>query len=370
MYRRPEKLLLIRKRMTLKRLIYVLTRWELWHYNVKYVLLAPVWLWYSLKARSFYFFTPVNPTLTFGGFEGGPKKEIYNQLPAESFPKSIYIDPLWVFSTLERVIEEGGFYYPFAVKPDVGMMGLMFRKINNKEELAVYHNTMTSQYILQDLVLYPIEVSVFYYRFPNQLKGTITGFVKKEALEVIGDGKSSLESLMNQLDGRPGYKAQEWKDKHRYRLEEIIPKNEVVKLSWVANLSRGARLISLEKEKDERLLLLFDGLSHASKDFYYGRYDIKCTTVADLKEGKNFSILEFNGAGAEPHHMYGNGNSLLQAFKIINNHWKVLYAIAKYNHISKKVKYPTLREGLLFTKKANKHFKHLRELDAKMPVFH
>lgn len=356
--------------MTFKRMIQVLTHWELWHYNVKYGLLAPLWLWYSLKARSFYFFTPVNPTLTFGGFEGGPKKEIYDCLPAETYPKSIYINPLWALSKLESVIEENRFCYPFAVKPNIGMMGLMFRKIDNKEELAIYHNTITVEYILQDLLLYPMEVSVFYYRFPNQLKGTITGFVKKKALEVRGDGKSTLGNLMNQLTGRPGFKAGEWKNKHWNRLEEIIPNGEVFKLSWVANLSRGARLISLEKEKAESLLRLFDGLSHASKNLYYGRYDIKCTSVADLKEGKNFSILEFNGAGAEPHHMYGNGSNLLQAFKIINHHWKVLFAIAKYNHINKKIKYPKLREGLLFTKRANKHFKHLRELDAKMPVFH
>lgn len=355
--------------MTFRRMIRVVLHWELCHYNVKYGLLAPVWLWYSLKARSFYFFAPVNPTLTFGGFEGGPKKEIYDHLPLESYPKSIYINPLWDLNKLESAVEENGFAYPFAVKPNIGMMGLMFRKINTREELALYHKTMNVEYILQALLLYPIEVSVFYYRFPYQLKGTITGFVQKEALEVIGNGKSTLGHLINQIAVRPGFEAGEWKSKHRNRLRDIIPTGQVFKLSWVANLSRGARLISLEKEKDESLLSVFDRLSHASKSLYYGRYDIKCTSVADLKEGKNFSILEFNGSGAEPHHMYGNGNNLLQAFKIINYHWKVLFAIAEYNHIKKGIKYPTLKEGLLFTKKANKHFKHLRELDAKMPVF-
>ncbi len=355
--------------MKLKKVWYVFTHWEQWHYNVKYALLSPVWLWYSLRARSFYFFTPANPTLTFGGFEGGPKKEIYNHLPKEKYPGSIYIDPSWPLSSVETLMVENNLRYPIAVKPNIGMMGLMFRKIDNKEELLVYHRTMTVEYILQELIYYPVEVSVFYYRLPGNEKGCITGFVRKEALEVVGDGKSTLQTLMQQFENRPGFKYDEWKNKHKSRLHEVIAAGEIFKLSWVANLSRGARLVSLEDEKDEKLLKVFDNLSHAAKHLYYGRYDIKCTSVDDLKEGKNFSILEFNGSGAEPHHMYGNGNNLWKAFKIIVHHWHMLFTIAKY-HNRQGVQYKSLKEGLIFTKGANKHFKHLRKLDARMPVFH
>src|SRR5215203_164666 len=76
----------------------------------------------------------------------------------------------------------------------------------------------------------------------------------------------------------------------------------------------GAQLVSLEKEKDEQLLQLFDTISHTA-NFYYGRYDIKCTSLNELKEGNNFCIVEFNGTGAEPHHMYGNRNNFIEAAK-------------------------------------------------------
>jgi hypothetical protein len=355
--------------MKLKKLWYVVTHWEQWHYNVKYILLSPVWMWYSLRARSFYFFTPANPTLTFGGMEGGTKREIYNLLPDGTYPKSIYINPSTPFNEAEAAMIEAGLSFPVAVKPNVGMMGLMFRKIDNVKELSQYHQTMTAEYILQELVYYPIEVSVFYYRFPNQQKGNITGLVRKDALEVTGDGKSTLEELMQEFETRPGFKAEEWKSKHSARLKEVIPEGEIFKFSWVANLSRGSKLVSLADEKDERLLQVFDEISHSSKHLYYGRFDIKCTSVSELKEGKNFSILELNGTGAEPHHMYGDGNNFFQAAKIIAHHWHVLYSISKYNN-RQGVKYKTLREGLRFTKSSNKHFNHLRELDKKMPVFY
>jgi hypothetical protein len=335
---------------------------------VKYALLAPVWLWYSLRARSFYFFVPANPSLNFGGFEGGTKKEMYSHLPKGTYPKSIYIQPSSPIQEVEACLTKYGFSFPMAAKPNIGMMGLMFRKINSQKELALYHQTITVEYILQELVWYPLEISVFYYRLPYEQKGTISGFVQKEALEVIGDGMSTLADLMKQLEGRPGYKAEEWKRKLKDRLQDVLPAGKVYKLSWVANLSRGGRLISLESEKDEKLLQVFDQLSYVTNHFFYGRYDIKCTSTDDLKAGKNFFILEFNGAGAEPHHMYGSGNNIFQAFKIIIQHWRVLFAIARSNN-KNGVTYPTLRQGLRFTTRANKHFKILRQLDAKMPVF-
>ena len=149
--------------MNIKKCWYVLTHWEVWHYNIKYALISPVWIWYSLRARSFYFFTPANPTLTFGGFEGGPKKEIYDHLPKHTYPNSIYIEPAWLLNDVSIMMEGNNLTFPVAVKPNVGMMGLMFRKIDTIDELTVYHQTITVTYIVQELIDYPIEISVFYH---------------------------------------------------------------------------------------------------------------------------------------------------------------------------------------------------------------
>ena len=348
--------------MDVKSRIDVLLHWEKWHYHVKYIPLYPAWLWYCLRARSLWFFTPSNPTITFGGFEGESKREIYEQLPLHLYPKSIYISPKDSIKDIELLIEENGLHYPIAVKPDVGMMGFMFRKLDNKKDLETYHQTMPCDYIIQELISYPMEVSVFYYRFPGDEKGTITGFLKKELLEVTGDGTSTLEQLINAIPERPGFKLEEWKEKHRLRLNDIIKEGELYRISWVANLSRGGKLISLAHQKDDQLLKVFDDLSHYSKHFYYGRYDIKCNSVEDLKEGKNFSILEYNGSGAEPHHIYGNGNNLWQAYKIILHHWNVLYRISKQNKRNGYAAW-SFQKGLQFLKNAKKHFKQLKRLD-------
>ncbi|MEO6549836.1 MAG: hypothetical protein ABIN94_17675, partial [Ferruginibacter sp.] len=282
--------------MKWKNILFSIGHWETWPYMVKYIPLAPVWFWYCLRSRSLWFFTPSNPTITFGGFEGEPKEEIYNQLPPGSFPYSIYIMPSMPFEEVKKLVSLHHFEYPFGVKPDVGMMGFMFRKIYSIDKLKEYHDKMPSKYIIQKLVNYPLEVSVFYYRLPNQLKGTITGFLKKEFLEVTGDGQSTLHQLMLKYN-RIRFRLEEMKLKHSGSLEKIIPEGEPYCLSYALNLSRGGRLVSLAHEIDERLLNVFDELFKYTKHFHYGRYDIKCASIEDLKAGKNYSILEYNGSG-------------------------------------------------------------------------
>jgi hypothetical protein len=55
-------------------------------------------------------------------------------------------------------------------------------------------------------------------------------------------------------------------------------------------------------------------------------------SIEDPENGKNFSILEFNGCGAEPNHIYDANMRLGKAYREILKHWKVLYEISKYNH--------------------------------------
>jgi hypothetical protein len=340
-----------------------LNHWETWHYLAKYIPIMPVWLWYCVRAKSLWFFTPSNPTITFGGFEGEGKWEIYKQLPPHSYPKTILVSNTICMSDLHNLLAANGFVYPFAVKPNIGMMGFMFRTMRDANQLESYHAQMSCDYLVQELVTYPLEVSVFYYRYPGSLSGNITGFIRKEYLSVTGDGHSTLEQLIDRYP-RACYREQEIKSKNRKRLNEVITAGETCVLSHALNLSRGGRLVSLAHEKDQMLLKVFDDLSNYAGHFYYGRYDIKCSSIGDLKKGINYKILEYNGCGAEPHHVYGNGNTLFQAYRILLHHWKILYNISRANY-KNGVKYWAFPEGFKFLRQAKQHFRRLKQVDLK-----
>ena len=131
---------------------------------------------------------------------------MYDLLPKDYYPKTIYISPKDAIEDVKTLVREHGFQYPFVVKPDIGMKGLLFRKLDREEDLEFYHSKNVVDYIIQELVDYPLEVSVFYYRYPDEEKGVITGFIQKELMDLYGDGKSTLLELIEKhpKGKRPG----------------------------------------------------------------------------------------------------------------------------------------------------------------------
>src|SRR5688500_11049660 len=149
--------------MAVRKFAYRITHWETWDWRIKYFIIAPAWFWFCLRARSLWFFTTSNPTLTFGGFDGESKKEIYEQLPVGTYPESLFISRADSIDAVKKLLEIRSFPFPFVVKPDVGKMGLMFRVINSLDELENYHRKKHCYYIIHKLVPYPPERSALYY---------------------------------------------------------------------------------------------------------------------------------------------------------------------------------------------------------------
>ena len=333
--------------------------WEQWPFWLRYLNITPMWFWYCVRGGSPWFFTPSNPTLTFGGFEGESKREMYDQLPPGSFPDTIYIAPGVPFGEVLRQLEESPIRLPFIVKPDVGMAGILFRKIFSIEELQAYHERMPVDYLIQSLVPYPVEFSIFYYRFPGQERGTITGFLQKEPMSVTGDGNSTLLQLIGR-HASAQYRVEEMKQKHD--VSRVLPAGEKLFLTYAANLNRGGVFINLHREIDEPLHRLMDGINLYSKEFYYGRYDLKAASLEDLRAGRNFLLLEYNGSGAEPNHVYQQNMSLRAAHREILRHWKVLFQISRINRRNGIRVWPLLK-GWRFLQGAKAHFKLLKRLD-------
>lgn len=345
----------------MKKLLKKVKNWEHWPFNILYAPISPVWGWYILKSGSIWFFTPSNPKLTFGGMEGEPKKEMYDLLPKEFYPTTINVQPYLKFEQIQEILLNSRITYPCIVKPEIGGQGILFRKIDNEQKLKKYHERNPVEYIIQEMVDFPLEVSVFYYRFPDQASGVITGFLHKIPLQVIGDGKSTLYDLI--LRHPKAFKRiQELSNNHAHNFSSIIPDGMTYRFSYAANHNRGAQFIDLKDHIDQNLVSVFDKISLSIDDFYYGRYDVMCNSIEELKLGKNFKILEYNGCGAEPNHFYDTGYTLLEAYKEILNHWEILYKISRYNR-KKGIDYWPLIKGVKFLKSTKKHYKLIKEAD-------
>ena len=348
----------------IQRIANKVTNWESWPFKLLYSPLSIFWLWYSLRSGSFWFFTSSNPKLTFGGMEGEPKKEMYELLPSEMYPATFNVAPQENFSVLQQRLLQYKIEYPFIVKPEVGGQGILLRKIDDEAALKHYHKLMPWEYIVQAMVYYPMEVSVFYIRHPKEKKGIVTGFLHKIPLQVTGDGRQTLAELIQQHP-KGGKRLEELYRKHRERWGEVLGAGEKYMLSYAANHNRGAQFIDLKTQIDDRLVKIFDEISLKIDDFFYGRYDIMCTNVDDLKLGRNFTILEYNGCGAEPNHFYDTGYTLMGAYKEILKHWKALYEISRYNKRQGIKPWPFI-SGIKFVISTRQHIRDSKRVDKEM----
>ncbi len=123
------------------------------------------------------------------------------------------------------------------------------------------------------------------------------------------------------------------------------------------NHARGAKFIDLTDLADEQLTNSIDAVCKQVKDFYFGRMDVRYNTWEELKQGKNFSIIELNGAGSEPTHMYDPKHSLFFAWKEIIRHWNILWRISRQNHQGYNMPYLDFSSGVKMFKENNEYVK-------------
>ncbi|MEO6894237.1 MAG: hypothetical protein ABI136_04320 [Ginsengibacter sp.] len=344
-----------------KELFKKLKDWEQWPFKILYAPLVPFWTWYMIRSRSVWFFTPSNPKITFGGLDGEPKKEMHDLLPPQFCARYFNVLPSESFSEVVKRIEEARISYPLIVKPEIGGQGILFRKIEDEIHLKEYHSKIPVEYFIQEFIEYPMEISLFYYRYPFEKKGAITGFLQKVPMRVTGDGIHSLgELLLRNLKTKK--RLAELKQKHEINLNKVIPDGEVYILSHAGNHNRGADFFDLSSEINDDLVAMLDKISLGINDFFYGRYDIMCHSIEDLKQGKSFVILEYNGCGAEPNHFYDTGYTLIGAWKEILKHWKILFEISRYNN-KQGVSYWPFLKGLRFRRQTKKYYKLINKVD-------
>ncbi len=346
-------------------LLQKIKNWEEWPFKILYAPITPVWFWYMIRSRAVWFFTPSNPKLTFGGMEGEPKKEMHDLLPEHLCPSFFNVKPGEDFSFVIENLKKHSIHFPLIVKPEVGGQGILFRKIDNEQQLKNYHKQVPVEYFVQQLILYPLEVSLFYYRYPNQTKGVVTGFLQKIPMQVTGDGIHSLEELIL-MNSKSKKRIAELSLQHLHNFKQVLSKDEKYILSFAANHNRGARFIDLKDEINDKIGATLDEISVSVNDFFYGRYDIMCNSLEELKQGKNFVILEYNGCGAEPNHFYDTGYTLIEAWKEILKHWKILYDISRMNHKAG-IPYWPLLKGIRFRISTKKHYKKIKAADKIIP---
>ncbi len=321
-----------------------LFHWEYWSFTAVYGWIYPVWFLFCLRARSFFFFAAANPKIRNGGFLNESKKELAPQIPARYHPPTVFFSLPGNGDQVLSALRNARMDFPLIGKPDIGGRGRGVKVLADETAVRNYVSTISLDFHIQEFVPFPLEAGIFYCRIPGEEKGRITGIVYKEFLKVTGDGKRTIGALL-QSSTRAIMYYPALQRMHGARLNDILPEGEQFTVSPYGNHARGSLFLDYSHMADATMNETFDTICKEIPDFYFGRLDIRFASWEGLKEGKNMAIIEVNGAGSEPTHIYDPRHSLFFAWKEIIRHWHLLYRISRANHKSG-VPYLTLSEGL------------------------
>lgn len=316
---------------TLKNTFHKFFNWEYWPMQVIYFPIFFYWIYLSVKARSLGFFNASNPKIINGGFALESKKEIYDLIPKNYYPETHFFKANQNLEAIKKNLENTNIQFPFIIKPDMGLQGLRVEKIGSWDALNTYLKKVDYAFIIQECINYPLEVGIFYHRMPNEHKGRISGIVFKEFLIVKGNGLHTVQELIEQ-NPRFALQLDNLIKKYGNTLNTVLPKDEMLNLVPFGNHVRGSKFTDVSHWISDPLTHTFNEICLQIPDFHFGRLDIMFQSREDLEQGKNLFIIELNGAGSEPTHIYDPKHSIFFAWKEIIKHYNILYKISAYNH--------------------------------------
>ena len=320
------------KRISLRRI----KRWEFWPPAVFYIPVAIKYTMLAIRYRSFSLPTLANPGMHAGGLIGESKFDTLADLALadSSLVAETHLVPFHSadqqFSQITRVREMQGLDYPLVLKPDVGQRGYGFKVVRSDDDVRSYIEQFSRDVLVQKYVPGPYEAGVFYYRMPHEKQGRIFAISEKVFPMITGDGKRTVEELI-QCDPRASLIAAIYLQRFAKERGRVLPAGESLKLVEAGNHCQGAIFLDGNRLFSEALEKRIDEISQSISGFFVGRYDIRYASEEALREGHGFQIIELNGASSEATSIYDPQTSLRNAYRTLFRQWEIVFTVADEN---------------------------------------
>jgi hypothetical protein len=230
---------------------------------------------------------------------------------------------------IRRLRIEDRLHYPVVLKPNIAQRGFGFRIIHSDDEARSYFEQFLRDTLVQEYVPGPYEAGIFYYRLPNEAHGKIHSIINKDFPSVMGDGQSTLDELIRSHP-RASLNPNPFLKRFAAERSRVLDAGERLQLVHAGNHCQGAVFLDGDWLLSGALERTIDDISTSIQGFFVGRYDVRYASEDGLRKGREFKIVELNGASAEPN-IYDPKNSLWNAWRTMFRHWETVFAIADQN---------------------------------------
>ena len=310
-------------------------RWEFWPIWFFYIPVVVCMIPVTLRYRGLTFLA-VNPGFNFSGVVGDKKSLALAQLQKKQAKYIATFENIPVDLSLtekvdvaKRFMSSNNYSFPIVLKPNYGQRGLDVAIVRDTLQMENYLQKSKEDIIIQEFIPGE-EFGVFYYRLPSETKGRILSITEKRFPTLVGDGESTLETLILE-NPRTHYMAKYLLDLHSHKLSHVLDAGEIFKSVEIGAHSRGTLFLDANDMKTDALVERFDDLSNSIDGFFFGRYDVRVPNEKEFRAGEKIKVLELNGVTAEAAHMYDPKHGVLYAYKTLIKQWSIAYQIGADN---------------------------------------
>jgi hypothetical protein len=303
---------------------------------VIYALHGPYAFYLTLRYGGLTLPTIANPGIDGSGLTNESKTELLSLLGPVG---RAHLPPFVTISTGPAMVEESasamtgaGLSFPVVIKPDIGRRGFGVRTVRNGRELAEHLRKFPHgvRLLIQRYASGPGEAGLFYLRMPSEERGRILSLTIKHFPEVVGDGTSTLRELILRDDRAYAF-AEVYFRRNQKVLDRVIPFGESQRIVSIGNHVRGAAFVDGSEHITPALEQTFDTIAREVPGFFVGRFDVRYSSLEELKCGQGFAIVEVNGAGGEPTHIWDPRTSVVETYAGLLGHLRYLYAVGAEN---------------------------------------
>ena len=310
----------------------VVSRFEFWPDWAFYAPIVAQWILLGLRYGDLSLPTAANPHIELGGLCGESKTAILDQLhgPARALlAPYVRLDP-GTPEAAERTMAAAGLAYPVIVKPDVGCNGAGVRLLHDRAGLAAYLAAFPAdaRLMLQRFVPDEGEAGIFYIRRPGEAAGRITSLTLKYPPFVVGDGKRTLAALVHD-DPRAGVIPHMYLPRLGAQRDRVPASGEQVRLVMVGNHCKGAIFRDGSEQITPALTRAVEAIARALPEFHFGRLDVRFDSLASLRRGEGFTVIEINGVGSEATHVWDARARLRRAWADQFFHYRMAFEIGR-----------------------------------------
>ena len=300
----------------------------------KWLNLVPMlaqWMWLSMRYGSLTLPTAINPAIAAGGLVGEGKLDYFDIMGP--LARSMTAAHTSIVNTgedclpaVKATLAQADLAYPIIAKPDIGWCGFGVRLVRDDAEMASYlrRYPVNERIVLQRFLPQDGEAGIFYVRQPGEAKGRLTGILLRSFPRVVGDGVSTIAQLIA-ADPRLERLGRDGLSEPCIDPATIPPEGAVVRVATIGSTRVGGLYEDATAMITPALTDAVDAIANDMTEFHAGRFDVRYDSISALAQGKGFTIIEVNGAGAEAVNAWDPRYSLREAYAIVFAKQRLLF---------------------------------------------